>query len=91
MPGPKPPRDYSPYQQKIIQRYYREQPTLLRERVAQLVGDLYLAKGKARARLWKQAAETMQKLGCTQQRIDHVVSSDKPELLAVVVKELEAK
>lgn len=86
----KEPRNYSPHQQKIIKRYYNEQPTIMRERLAQLVGDLYLASGKTRARLWKQAAEAMQKLGYTQQRIDHVVQSDKPELLAVVVKELQS-
>lgn len=85
------PRNYSPYQQKIIKRYYQEQPTLLRDRLATLVGDLYLAEGKKRARLWQQAAEAMKKLGCTEQRIQHVVASDKPELLATIVKELEAK
>ncbi len=86
----KEPRNYTPHQQKIIKRYYNEQPTILRDRLAQLVGDLYLASGKSRARLWKQAAEAMQKLGYTEDRINHVVSSDKPELLAVVVKELQA-
>ena len=87
----KEPRNYSPHQQKIIKRYYNEQPTIMRERLAQLVGDLYLASGKTRARLWKQAAEAMQKLGYAQARIDHIVASDKPEILAGVVKELEAK
>jgi len=86
----KEPRNYTPHQQKIIKRYYNEQPTILRDRLAQLVGDLYLASGKSRARLWKQAAEAMQKLGYTEDRINHVVTSDKPELLAVVVKELQA-
>lgn len=86
----KEPRNYSPHQQKIIKRYYNEQPTILRERLAQLVGDLYLASGKTRAKHWQQAAEAMQKLGLTQQRIDHVVQSDKPELLAVIVKELQS-
>lgn len=86
----KEPRNYSPHQQKIIKRYYNEQPSILRDRLAQLVGDLYLAQGKSRARLWQQAAEAMQKLGYTPERINHVVTSDKPELLATVVKELQA-
>ncbi|HMO37500.1 MAG TPA: hypothetical protein PKA06_15785 [Gemmatales bacterium] len=85
----KEPRNYTPYQQKIIQRYYNEQPTILRDRLAQLVGDLYLASGKSRARLWKQAAETLQKLGITAERIEYIVSSDKAELLAGIVKELQ--
>ncbi len=87
----KQPRDYSPHQQKIIQRYYQEQPTILRERLAQLVGDLYLTQGKSRARLWKQASQAMQKLGYAQERIKHVVQSDQAELLAAVVKELESR
>jgi Holliday junction resolvasome RuvABC DNA-binding subunit len=89
MSSGKEPRNYSPHQQKIIKRYYNEQPTILRDRLAQLVGDLYLASGKSRAKLWKQAAEAMEKLGYKEDRITHVVSSDKPELLAVVVKELQ--
>jgi hypothetical protein len=91
MADAKQPRNYSPHQQKIIKRFYQEQPTILRDRLATLVGDLYLAEGKKRTRLWQQAAEAMQKLGYTEQRIQHVVNSDKPELLATVVKELEAK
>jgi hypothetical protein len=91
MADAKQPRNYTPHQQKIIKRYYQEQPTLLRDRLATLVGDLYLAEGKKRARLWQQAAEAMRKLGYHEQRITHVVGSDKPELLATVVKELEAK
>lgn len=84
------PRNYTPYQQKIIKRYYGEQPTILRERLAKLVGDLFLAQGTSRARLWKQAAEAMTKLGYPADRVTHVTTSDKPELLAAVVKELEA-
>ena len=85
----KEPRNYSPHQQKIIKRYYNEQPTILRDRLAQLVGDLYLASGKSRARLWKQAADAMEKLGLAPDRIERIVSSDKPELLAGIVKELQ--
>jgi len=88
MSAGKEPRNYSSYQQKVIKRYYNEQPTILRDRLAQLVGDLYLAQGKSRARLWKQAADAMQKLGLSADRIEHVVNSDKPEILALVVKEL---
>jgi hypothetical protein len=91
MADAKQPRNYSPHQQKIIKRYYQEQPTILRDRLATLVGDLYLAEGKKRARLWQQAAEALQKLGYPAERIQHVVGSDRPELLATVVKELESK
>jgi hypothetical protein len=88
MKNAKPPQNYTPHQQKIIQRYYSNQPDLLRQRLAELVGDLFLAKGKKLAQLWKSAGEMMQKLGVPQSRIDHVLKQADPQLLAQVVKEL---
>ncbi len=80
--------DYTPYQQKIIKRYYNNADTLHRQRLAELVTELYLADGKKRDRAWKAAATAMQKLGVPQSRIDHVVTKNDPALLAQVVKEL---
>ena len=48
--------DYTPYQQKIIKRYYDNQDTIQRQRLAELVGELYLAEGKKRKKLWEGAA-----------------------------------
>jgi hypothetical protein len=83
--------DFTPYQQKIIKRYYNNQDTLQLQRLAQLVGELYLASGKKLEKAWQGAAAAMQKLGVPQSRIDHLVQQRKPELLAQVVKELEGK
>src|SRR5262249_47628988 len=43
-------KDYTPYQQKIIKRYYDNQGTLQRQRLADLVAELYLAEGKKKER-----------------------------------------
>jgi hypothetical protein len=83
--------DYTPYQQKIIKRYYDNQDTIQRQRLAELVTDLYLATGKKLRRTWEQAAAAMQKIGIPQKRIDHLVKIADPALLAQVVKELEAR
>ena len=83
--------DYTPYQQKIIKRYYSNQDTVQRQRLAELVTELYLADGPKRPRVWKSAATAMQKLGVPQSRIDHVLKQNDPALLAQVVKELEGK
>jgi hypothetical protein len=83
--------DYTPHQQKIIKRYYRNQDTLLRQRLAEMVTELYLSAGKKRQRLWKSAAEAMQKLGVPASQVEHLLKQDNPELLAQVVKELEGK
>jgi len=84
-------RDYTPYQEKVIRRYYANQPALLRQRLAELVGDLYLAEGERRGRLWKTAADILRKLGLSEPRIDHLVAHADVQLLAAVVKEFEKR
>jgi hypothetical protein len=83
--------DYTPYQQKIIKRYYDNQGTIQSQRLAELVTDLYLSEGKKRQKVWASIAAAMQKLGVPQSRIDHLVKQDNPALIAEVVKELQAK
>jgi hypothetical protein len=85
------PQDFTPYQQKIIKRYYDNQDTIQRQRLAELVSELYLSEGKQRARAWKAAAVAMEKLGLPKARIDHLVKQDNPALIAEVVKDLERK
>jgi len=81
-------RNYTPHQQRIIQRYYQNQPQILQQRLAEVVGELYLAKGKKRQQLWKRVAEMLQKIGLPQSRIDHLLTKDEPALLADIVKDL---
>jgi hypothetical protein len=83
--------DYTPYQQKIIKRYYDNQGPIQHQRLAELVSELYLAKGKKLQRAWESAATAMQKLGVPQSRIDHLVQQGNPALVAELVKELEGK
>lgn len=91
MSDPKQPRNYTPYQQKIIKRYYGNQDTLARQRLAELVGELYLAEGKKKAKLWQQAGEAMKKLEVPTNRIEHLLKQQNPTLVAELVKELEGK
>jgi hypothetical protein len=83
--------DFTPYQQKVIKRYYDNQGTLQRQRLAELVSELYLSQGKKRQRAWEAATAAMQKLGVPQSRIDHLRQQDNPALVAELVKELEGK
>jgi hypothetical protein len=83
--------DFTPYQQKIIKRYYDNAETLKLQRLAELVGELYLSTGKKRQRLWTTVVGAMEKLGVPQSRIDHLRKQDNPALIAEVVKELEGK
>jgi hypothetical protein len=83
--------DFTPYQQKIIKRYYDNQDTLQRQRLAELVSELYLAEGKKKQKVWASAAAAMQKLGVPQSRIDHLLKQQNPALIADLVKELDRK
>ncbi len=83
--------DFTPYQQKIIKRYYDNQDVIQLQRLAELVGELYLSTGKKRQGVWTRISSAMQKLGVPQSRIEHLQKQDKPELVAQVVKELEGK
>jgi len=83
--------DFSPYQQKVIKRYYDNQETIQRQKLAELVTELYLSEGKKREGVWKRIITAMQKLGVPQTRIDHLLAKDNPALVAEVVKELERK
>jgi hypothetical protein len=83
--------DFTPYQQKIIKRYYENQDGLALQRLAEQVSELYLSQGKKRQRVWGNLKSAMQKLGVPQTRIDHLERQDNPSLVAELVKELQEK
>jgi len=91
MADQKPSRNYSAHQQKIIKRYYNNLDTISLDRLAELVGELYLAEGKKKAKAWESAGKTMERLEVPKARIDHLLKEQKPELVAELVRELQAK
>ena len=85
------PKKRTAYQERIIRGYYQNQDAIMLQRLGEMLTDLYLAEGKARQRLWKRAAGALEKLRVPAQRIDHLVRSDNPALLANLVQELMEK
>lgn len=81
----------SKFQQNIIKNYYENFDTLQLQRLGELVTELYLAEGKARAAQWKKARQTLEKLKIPATRIDHLEKADNPQLLAKLLEELLAK
>jgi hypothetical protein len=81
--------DLTPYQQKIVQRYYDNLDTLKLQRLSELVGEIYLSEGKKRERLWKRALDALVQLKFPQSRIDHLATQRDPALLASVLQELQ--
>lgn len=78
----------SNYQQRVIRDYYQNRDAIALQKLGELVTDLYLAEGKARGRLWERVAGALEKLKVSKKRIEHVVGSDNPALVATLLKEL---
>jgi len=79
------------YQQNIIKRFYENQDAILTQRLGEQITELYLAEGKARDKAWKRVVGTLEKLKIPQTRIDHLVKTDNPSLVAKLLEELLAK
>ena len=83
-------RNYSPYQQKVIKRYYDNRDDIDQQKLSELVTNLYLAEGKKKDKLWQQAKEIMERLKIKENRVAHVIDSQDPTVLAEVVKDLQS-
>ena len=80
--------NFTRHQQGIIKRYYENFDQITLQKLGELVGDLYLAEGKKREKVWKSAVAAMEKLGVPASRIAQIQQADSPELLAKLVKEI---
>jgi hypothetical protein len=78
----------SKYQERIIRNYYQNRDDIMLQRLGELVTDLYLAEGKARAKLWLRVAEMLDKLKVSKARVQQMVRSDDPALVANELKRL---
>jgi len=78
----------SAYQERAIKNYYKNRDAIMLQRLGELVTDLYLAEGKSRARIWQRISGVLEKLEIKPPRIEHIVQSDNPELVANLLQEL---
>ena len=81
----------SKHQQKIISNYYENREAISLQRLGELVTELYLAEGKARARQWKYVRAALEKLKVPPPEIEHLVKQDDPALVAKLVERMLAK
>ncbi len=83
--------DHSPYQKKIINRYYKNFDAIAFQRLSELATDLYLADGKQKERLWKRVEDALRKIEFPDSRIAHLLEKRDPQLLVAILKELDQK
>jgi hypothetical protein len=82
--------DHTPYQRKIIDRYYKNFDAIMYQRLSELATELYLADGKKLDRLWAQVESSLRKLEFPEHRIAALMKQRDPALLVTVLKELES-
>jgi hypothetical protein len=82
--------DYTPYQRKIIDRYYKNLDAIQFQRLSELATDLFLAEGKKRDRLWTRVEESLRKLEFPEKRIELLLQRRDPSHLVGILKELES-
>lgn len=83
--------DHTPYQKKIIRRYYEHFDAIQTQRLSELVTELYLADGKARDRLWNQVGAILSRLEFPEGRVAHLLQKRDPALLAGILQEIEGR
>lgn len=84
-------RDYTPYQKKIIDRYYKNFDAIKHQQLSELATELYLAEGKKRDRLWKRVEESLRKLEFPETRIVHLLQKRDPALIVGILEELQGR
>lgn len=82
-------KEYSRYQQNIIKRYYDNREQIDAQRLSELCTNLYLASGKKQEKMWETARDTMTRMGVKASRIEHIMSTKDPAILAELVKDIE--
>ena len=82
--------DYTPYQRKIIDRYYKNFDAIKLQRLSELATELYLAEGKKLDRLWTQVETALRKLEFPEPRIAELLKRRDPTMLVGILKELES-
>ena len=80
--------DYTPYQKRAIRNYYENRPTLMLQKLGELVSELAVETDeKKRRRLWARAEKALRNLKVPSWRIAKILEAQDPKLLAKVVED----
>ena len=80
--------DRTPYQDRIIKRYYDNKPEIMRQKLGELTTELYLAETpKKRAQIWKRVELAMKNLNLPEGHIANLIERDDPALLAKYIED----
>jgi hypothetical protein len=81
--------DYTPYQKKIIERYYQNFDAIKHQQLSELATEIFLADGeKKKDRLWKRVQDSLRRLEFPESRIAHLLERREPSMLVGIIDEL---
>ncbi len=81
-------KEYTPYQEGIIRRYYKNRQVLAFQKLEELAADLYLADTeRKRSSLWKRVEKAMSNLNVPPKVAGYILSTRDPEILARNLKD----
>ena len=83
-------RDYSKYQQKVIKRFYDNREQIDDQKLSELQTSLFLATDKQKPKLWERAKGILDRMQLPPSRVDNVMTSEDPAVLAKIVEELQS-
>ena len=76
-------QEYSDYQKKVIQDYYKHKDTIALTRLQELVTELYLAETEAKTKkLWQQVEKALDKMKLKPAAKAHILEKQNVEILA---------
>ncbi len=86
-------QEYSNYQKKVIQDYYKHKDTIALTRLQELVTELYLSETKAKTKkLWQQVEKALDKMKLKPAIKSRILEKQNVEILAKNLNEwLKAK
>ena len=82
-------QDRTPYQQGVIKRFYEHRDTLARQRLGEIISDLYVETSEARiTRSWNAAHKQMLAAGVHKHEADTILKERDLGALARLVARL---
>jgi len=75
--------EHTPYQRKVIERYYDHRDSIMLNKLSELVSELYLAQtDKKRDQLWTRVDKAMRQLKIKDAVREHIMNARNVETLA---------
>lgn len=83
--------DYTPYQRKLIERYYDQRDVIMLTKLEEIVSELFLAEDdKKTKRLWDRARKAMKGLQVPDPLAEHIIEQGDITILAGHIRDWQS-